>query len=188
MKTTRSLLTFGLVLAATYGATRHARAADTPARPNIIFILADDMGYNDLGSYGAKLVKTPRLDRMAAEGVRFTRHYAGAPVCGPSRCTLATGLHNGHGQLRGNFTPGEEIHLAAGSQTIASCLKNAGYAKAMIGKWGLGMAGTSGDPLRQGFDLYADICATYWPTIPTRNICWKTATKSSSATKCNTAP
>ena len=132
----------------------NAAVVNPHSKPNIVYILADDLGYGSLGCYGSKTFQTPNIDRLAAGGIRFTRHYAGAPVCGPSRCTLTTGLHNGHGQLRRNFLPGEEINLAAGTQTIASCLKKAGYATAMIGKWGLGLADTSGDPLRQGFDTY----------------------------------
>ena len=132
----------------------NAAEVNKPGKPNIVYILADDLGYGSLGCYGSKTFQTPTVDRLAAEGLRFTQHYAGAPVCGPSRCTLITGLHNGHGQIRGNFLPGKEIHLAKGTQTIASCLKKAGYSTAMIGKWGLGMADTSGDPLRQGFDYY----------------------------------
>ncbi len=121
---------------------------------NVIYILADDLGYGSLGCYGSKTFQTPNIDRLAAEGIRFTQHYAGAPVCGPSRCTLVTGLHNGHGQIRSNALPGQETDLAEGTQTLGTCLKKAGYATAMIGKWGLGMENTTGDPLRQGFDYY----------------------------------
>jgi arylsulfatase A-like enzyme len=136
--------------------TASARAADAAPPPNIIFIFADDMGYNDLGSYGSTLVKTPRLDRLAAEGMRFTRHYAGSSVCAPSRSTFITGQHTGHTPVRGNlpWEPTGEIPLPAGTITLPGLLAKAGYTNAMIGKWGLGIDVTSGDPLKQGFHHY----------------------------------
>jgi uncharacterized sulfatase len=107
-----------------------------PAKPNIIFILADDLGYGDLGCYGQKLIQTPVLDRMAAEGIRFTQFYAGSTVCAPSRSVLVTGLHMGHTRVRGNASP-----EASGSQrlededvTVAEVLKRAGYATGLVGK------------------------------------------------------
>lgn len=116
--------------------------------------MADDMGYGDLGCYGSKRIQTPRIDSMAAEGVRFTNHYAGTPVSAPSRCSLMTGLTTGHCQVRGNlqWEPYGQMPLEAGTVTVASKLKEAGYATALIGKWGLGVEGTSGDPINQGFD------------------------------------
>ena len=111
-------------------------------RPNIIFILADDLGYGELGCYGQKQIQTPNLDRMAAEGMRFTDCYAGSTVCAPSRCTLMTGLHTGHARIRGN----DPVPLRPEDVTVAEILKPAGYATALIGKWGLGEAGTSGIP------------------------------------------
>jgi arylsulfatase A len=133
-----------------------AHAAEAARQPNIIFILADDMGYNDLGCYGAKLISTPRLDRMAAEGMRFTRHYAGSSVCAPSRSTFITGQHTGHTPIRGNlpWEPSGEIPLPAGTITISSLLKQAGYTNAMIGKWGLGIETTPGNPRKHGFHHY----------------------------------
>jgi arylsulfatase A-like enzyme len=119
-------------------------------RPNIIFILADDLGYGDLGCYGQKEIKTPNLDRMATEGMRFTQHYAGSTVCAPSRCALMTGLHTGHCWIRGN----KRIPLRASDKTVAELLKKAGYTTALIGKWGLGEAGTTGIPNRKGFDYF----------------------------------
>ncbi len=123
-------------------------------RPNIIFILADDLGYGDLGCYGQKDIKTPNLDRMAAEGTRFTQGYCGTSVCAPSRCALMTGLHMGHAPIRGNrpAPPEGQMPLPPGTFTVARLLKEAGYDTACIGKWGLGFWGTSGDPNTMGFD------------------------------------
>jgi arylsulfatase A-like enzyme len=124
-------------------------ASSAPRPPNIVFILADDLGYGHLGSYGQRRIRTPRLDRMAGEGVRFTQAYAGSTVCAPSRASLMTGLHQGHARIRGN-TP--RLPLRAEDVTIAEVLRGAGYRTAAIGKWGLGDAGTTGAPTRQGFD------------------------------------
>ena len=131
-------------------------AQAAPVQPNIIFILADDLGYGELGCYGQKLIHTPRLDRMAAEGLRFTDFYAGATVCAPSRCVLMTGNHLGHARVRGNGA-GAEQALAAEDVTVAEVLKQAGYATALIGKWGLGDSRPEtlmGMPNRQGFDYF----------------------------------
>lgn len=131
--------------------------ATGPARrPNIIFILADDLGYGDVGCFGQKLIKTPNLDRMAADGTRFTQAYCGTSVCAPSRCSLMTGLHMGHAPIRGNreLKPEGQMPLPAGSYTVAQLLKDAGYDTACIGKWGLGFFGGTGDPNRNGFDLF----------------------------------
>ncbi|MGB2906255.1 MAG: arylsulfatase [Candidatus Aminicenantaceae bacterium] len=134
--------------------------------PNIITILADDLGYGELGCYGQRIIRTPNLDRMAAEGMRFTQHYAGSPVCAPSRCVLLTGKHTGHAFIRNNGRPGGRPHdpesgVFAGQNpipdsevTVAEALKAKGYATAAIGKWGLGYPGSSGDPNQQGFDLF----------------------------------
>ena len=123
--------------------------ASAPRRPNLIFILADDLGYGDLGCYGQKQIKTPHLDRMAAEGVRFTDFYAGSTVCTPSRCVLMTGLHTGHAWLRGNAP----VDLRPQDVTVAEVLKPAGYRTALIGKWGLGNE-AGGLPTDQGFDSF----------------------------------
>jgi len=125
-------------------------------KPNIIFILADDLGYGELGCYGQKKILTPRLDRMATEGIRLTNAYAGSAVCAPSRCCLMTGLHQGHAWVRDNRTYGVEgqTPLPASTITIAKLLKAAGYATGAMGKWGLGGPGTEGDPNKQGFDLF----------------------------------
>jgi len=133
-----------------------ASTSDTPARPNIIFIMADDLGYADLGCYGQQLIQTPNLDQMAAEGMRFTQHYAGSAVCAPSRCALMTGMHMGHAQVRGNAQaqPSGQAPITDEAFTVAELLKQGDYETALVGKWGLGVEGTSGDPLQQGFDTY----------------------------------
>jgi arylsulfatase A-like enzyme len=134
-----------------------ARAADPPRPPNIVLILADDLGYGDLGSYGQKKIRTPNLDRLASEGMRFTQAYAGSTVCAPSRCALMTGLHTGHCRTRGNgggATPRGNVPLAPGDVCVAEVLKKAGYATALIGKWGLGEEGSTGIPTRKGFDHF----------------------------------
>ena len=124
-------------------------------RPNIIYILADDLGYGDLGCYGQKLIKTPNLDRMAAEGMRFTDHYAGTCICAPARCVLLTGLHTGHSFIRDNYeTGGYQLALPAETPTVSKLLKDAGYVCACIGKWGLGGPDSTGHPNLQGFDHF----------------------------------
>lgn len=125
-------------------------------QPNIIYILADDLGYGDLGCYGQKLLATPALDKMAAEGMRFTHHYSGSTVCAPSRSTLMTGLHTGHTPVRGNkeFQPEGQWPLPDSVYTIAEALQQAGYVTGAFGKWGLGFVGTEGDPNNQGFDEF----------------------------------
>lgn len=119
-------------------------------KPNIILIVADDLGYGDLGCYGQAKIKTPNLDQVAAEGVRFTSFYAGSTVCAPSRCALMTGLHTGHARIRGNA----KMPLREEDVTVAEVLKEAGYRTGLIGKWGLGNEGTSGVPQKKGFDEF----------------------------------
>lgn len=119
-------------------------------RPSIIYILADDLGYGDLGCYGQRKIRTPQIDRMAAEGMRFTDHYAGSAVCAPSRCCLVTGMHAGHARIRNNA----DVPLQPDDPSIAAVLKDAGYATAVIGKWGLGEAETTGAPWHKGFDYF----------------------------------
>ncbi len=127
-------------------------AAQAAPKPNIIFILADDLGYGDIGSYGQKIIQTPNLDRLAAEGLRFTQFYAGSTVCAPSRSVLMTGRHMGHTRVRGNAGAGNYAAqtLTAGDTTVARVLKDAGYTTALIGKWGLGEMGSEGEPNRHG--------------------------------------
>jgi uncharacterized sulfatase len=129
--------------------------AQTP-RPNLIFILADDLGYGELGCYGQKRVQTPHLDRMAAEGMRFTQFYAGSTVCAPSRSVLMTGQHLGRTRVRGN-AGGRNMDaqsLQAGDVTVARVLQQAGYATGLVGKWGLGEVDQPGEPRKQGFDYH----------------------------------
>ncbi|WP_282160601.1 arylsulfatase [Ulvibacterium marinum] len=118
--------------------------------PNIIYILADDLGYGDLGSYGQERIRTPRLDQMAQNGIRFTNHYAGNTVCAPSRASLMTGLHQGHAPVRGN----NNNILTSNDFTLAKMFQKAGYTTALMGKWGLGEVGSTGEPSVQGFDTY----------------------------------
>ncbi|MFO0965802.1 MAG: arylsulfatase [Gemmataceae bacterium] len=141
----RLLLSFVAVAGVAPGAS-----AEPARKPNIVFILADDLGYGDLGCYGQKKIKTPNLDRLAKNGMRFTQAYAGSTVCAPSRCSLMTGKHTGHATVRGNAL----IPLRADEVTVAAILQRAGYATALIGKWGLGEPGSSGVPTRQGFDYF----------------------------------
>lgn len=124
--------------------------------PNIVFIMADDLGYGDLGSYGQQKIRTPYLDQMAKDGMRFTQFYAGSPVCAPARCVLMTGKHGGHAFIRDNkeVQPEGQLPIPSSEVTIAEMLKAKGYATGAFGKWGLGFVGTEGDPNRQGFDLF----------------------------------
>lgn len=130
--------------------------AGAETRPNVIVILADDLGYGELGCYGQTLIQTPQLDRMAAEGMRFTQFYAGSTVCAPSRSVLMTGQHLGHTRVRGNAgaeNPAAQT-LRAGDATVARVLRSAGYRTGLIGKWGLGLIDEEGEPRKQGFDEY----------------------------------
>jgi arylsulfatase A len=120
-------------------------------KPNILFIMVDDMGYHDLGCYGSKTIQTPNLDRLASEGMRFTDCYSGDTVCAPARSTLMTGLHKGHTPVRGNSGG---IPLLPEDVTVAEVLKQAGYVTGGFGKWGLGNQGNDGAAERQGFDLF----------------------------------
>lgn len=123
----------------------------TAKKPNIIFILADDLGYGDLGCYGQTVLRTPVLDNMAAEGTRFTQCYAGSTVCAPSRSCLMTGTHTGHTRVRGNSP---RIPLEPDDVCVAELMKEAGYATGIVGKWGVGEPGTTGIPNKQGFDYW----------------------------------
>ena len=155
-------------------------------RPNIIYILADDLGYGELGCYGQKKIRTPNIDGLAARGMKFTQHYSGSPVCAPSRCVLLTGKHTGHAYIRDNDEMddrGDVWHdpalegqrpLPADTATIGTMLQDAGYATAAIGKWGLGGPASSGEPNRQGFDhFFGYLCQrlahNHYPTHLWRN-------------------
>ena len=133
-----------------------AVTAAAAGKPNLIFILSDDLAQGDLGCYGQKLIATPHLDRMAREGTRYTQAYCGTSVCAPSRTSLITGLHTGHSPIRANRELGAEGQkpLPAGTVTVARMLQSAGYATACIGKWGMGMFDTPGSPLKNGFDHF----------------------------------
>lgn len=154
-------LTFAFIFLASVPAAEQTQ-------PNVILIVADDLGYGELGCYGQQIIKTPNIDDLAQQGLRFTQFYAGSPVCAPSRCTLMTGKHTGHAAIRNNIqpknfkeirekyeweTPGQQP-LPADEVTVAELLQKHGYDTAAIGKWGLGMPGTTGDPGRHGFDLF----------------------------------
>jgi len=145
---------------------------DEIQKPNIIYILADDLGYAEVGCYGQEKIETPNIDALAANGMRFTQHYAGAPVCAPSRCVLLTGQHLGHAQIRGNDEMPDrgdvwnfeamykdpnlegQRPIKTGTQTIGTLLQKAGYKTGIVGKWGLGGPLTEGIPNKQGFDFF----------------------------------
>ena len=147
----------------------HAFSAD---KPNIVYILADDLGYGELGCYGQEKIETPNIDALAAGGLRFTQHYSGSPVCAPSRCMLLTGKHPGHAYIRGNDEWGErgdtwnfaaavddpnlegQRPLPDGTTTIGSVLQSVGYKTALVGKWGLGAPLTNSIPTKKGFDFF----------------------------------
>lgn len=133
-----------------------ALSAAAQRSPNVVFILADDLGYGDLGCYGQQKIRTPHLDRLAAEGMRFTQFYAGTSVCAPSRAALMSGLHTGHTPVRGNFEvePEGQYPMADSTFTLGELFRGAGYATGLFGKWGLGYPGSEGAPLNQGFDRF----------------------------------
>ena len=170
----RLLLTACLLSAA-------AVAADGARRPNIIFLLADDLGYADIGAYGQKKIRTPNLDQLARDGMKFTQAYSGHNVCAPSRCVLMTGLHPGHAYIRnnrggmgvGSTTEGQEP-VPAGELKLPLTLKKIGYTNGGFGKWGLGGVGTTGEPNAQGMDVffgYNDqaVAHNFYPTSLWRN-------------------
>ena len=156
-------------------------AAELP-KVNVVFILADDLGWGEVGCYGQQKIPTPNIDRLAAQGMRFTQHYSGAPVCAPSRCVLLTGKHAGHAEVRGNLAVEKvlpqysegQYPLSAEAVTLAEVFREAGYATGAFGKWGLGPVGSSGDPNDQGFDLFfgyncQSVAHSYYPPHLWRN-------------------
>ena len=153
MKTLSIILPSALLLAAS---GQHQATGAQSRKPNIIYILADDLGYGDVSCYGQKRFQTPNIDRMAREGLLFTQHYAGCTVCAPSRSSLMTGLTTGHTPIRGNkeWKPEGQWPIPAGTFTLAEMLKEAGYVTGGFGKWGLGYPGSEGDPNMQGFDEF----------------------------------
>lgn len=157
------LFVFAIWPGVTLISSANARPADD--RPNIIYIIADDLGYNELGCYGQKTIKTPNIDRIASDGIKFTQHYSGQAVCAPARCSLMTGYHMGHAFVRNNGNPKDrmpaykkdgifpgQIAIPDSTVTIPELLKKKNYATAAYGKWGLGYEESTGDPLKQGFD------------------------------------
>ncbi|HEY9258404.1 arylsulfatase [Chitinophaga sp.] len=154
-----------LTLAALPGITAAAqskKAATVRQKPNIIFIYADDLGYGETGPYGQQKIKTPNLDRLSAEGIHFNQFYTSTPVCAPARCMLLTGRHGGHSYIRGNYEmggfpdslEGGQMPLPEGTVTIGRMLQQAGYTTGAIGKWGLGMQYSTGNPNKQGFNYF----------------------------------
>jgi arylsulfatase A-like enzyme len=144
--------------------------AEANPPPNIVFIMADDLGYGDLGCYGQQRIQTPNIDRLAAEGMKFTEYYAGSTVCAPSRCVLMTGLHTGHALIRGN----SKMSIRPGDVTVAEVLKKANYKTAIFGKWGLGQERSAGMPTIQGFDEFYGFldqhhAHNYFPSFLIRN-------------------
>ncbi len=154
MKLNLRLLFFSIIslLAASFAAF----CQPSSSRPNIVLILADDLGYGDIGVQGQKYIRTPNIDRLAGGGMRFTQFYAGTTVCAPSRAVLMSGYHSGHAFIRGNkgVKPEGQYPIADSVYTIAEMLKKAGYVTGAFGKWGLGPVGSEGDPLKQGFDRF----------------------------------
>ena len=182
-----------LAVALSFFAPCSIPAGEASRLPNIVFFLADDLGYAELGCYGQKWIKTPHIDRIAAEGIRFTQHYSGNAVCAPSRCNLMTGKHPGHAYIRSNGNPPERRGKGTAADgyfpgqnpipdaevTIAEMLQQKGYATAAIGKWGLGYEGSTGDPNKQGFDLfYGFICQVHAHNHYPRFL-WRNGTKES---------
>jgi len=165
----------GAALAAA-GCARAEEVEPAPSKLNFVYILADDLGYGDLGCYGQQTIKTPNIDRMASEGMRFTDHYAGSTVCAPSRCCLMTGYHTGHAYIRGNseVKPMGQQPLPTDTVTIPELLKDQGYTTGLVGKWGLGGPGSEGHPNSQGFDhFFGYLCQrhahNYFPEFLFRN-------------------
>ncbi|MBI4624259.1 MAG: arylsulfatase [Verrucomicrobia bacterium] len=147
-----------------------AATANAARPPNIVYILADDLGYGDLGCYGQKLIRTPRVDGLAREGMRFTQHYSGAPSCAPARCVLMTGKHTGHARIRAN----SDRPILPEDATVTEALLRAGYATGVFGKWGLGLKDSTGAPWRKGVDDFLGYldqthAHTYYPDYLWRN-------------------
>jgi len=156
-----ALLFCGVLSIAVYSSFVSADDANGRRPPNVVFLLADDLGYGDVGCFGQEKIRTPNLDRLAAEGIRLTQHYSGNAVCAPSRCVLMTGLHPGHAFIRNNRSvePEGQYPLPADTVTLARLLKQQGYATGGFGKWGLGPPGGDSTPARQGFDrFYGYLC------------------------------
>ncbi|MFY0686563.1 MAG: arylsulfatase [Cyclobacteriaceae bacterium] len=145
-----------ILLTGLVSCNQEIKSDQQPVQPNVIYILADDLGYGDLSCYGQARFQTPNIDRLAAEGMLFTQHYSGATVCAPSRSALMTGMHTGHTPVRGNYEidPEGQYPLPDTMSTLPKLLKSQGYTTGIFGKWGLGFPGSSGDPMNQGFDRF----------------------------------
>ena len=154
MKTQLVLCIGGSLLAGMSACKDKAPEKEVPM--NVIYILADDLGYGDIGCFGQQRIETPNIDKMAREGMLFTQHYAGCTVSAPSRCSLMTGLHTGHSQIRGNkeIAPEGQQPMEADTYTLGKLMKSAGYATGIFGKWGLGYPGSSSVPSTMGFDEF----------------------------------
>ncbi|OKL40096.1 arylsulfatase [Pontibacter flavimaris] len=150
ISTTNLFILLALIGFSCRSAAPETEGTITAAKPNIVFILADDLGYGDIGPYGQTKIKTPNLDKMAEQGRRYTQFYAGSTVCAPSRAALMTGQHTGHGYIRGNG----EVPMRATDIALPKLLKESGYTTGMVGKWGLGLEGTTGVPEQQGWDFF----------------------------------
>jgi uncharacterized sulfatase len=166
----RRLLGLAALSLATPLPVSNAHAGTGMGRPSVVFILTDDLGFGELGCYGQDAIRTPRLDRMAAEGMRFTSFYAGSTVCAPSRCVLMTGKHTGRARIRGNA----QLPLFPEDWTVAEVFRQAGYRTALCGKWGLGEEGSTGLPTRQGFEAFLGYlnqhhAHNYYPSFLIRN-------------------
>jgi arylsulfatase A len=173
---------FGFVALFTQILYTESLTAESGDRPNVVFILADDLGWGEVGCFGQKKILTPNIDGLASTGMKLTQHYSGAPVCAPSRCVLMTGKHLGHAEIRGNsnakayfpeFDQGQ-YPLSQSAITFPMLFKQAGYATGAMGKWGLGPVGSTGDPNRKGFDLFYGyncqaVAHSYYPSYLWRN-------------------
>ena len=147
-------------------------SAPNNRQPNVIYILADDLGLGDLSCYGQQKFKTPNIDALAQNGLRFTQHYSGSTVCAPSRCALMTGLHTGHTPVRGNMEaqPEGQAPMPADTFTVAHLMQKAGYRTGIFGKWGLGAPESVSEPLQMGFDRFYGyncqrIAHSYYPAF-----------------------
>ncbi len=166
----------GAAVMALAGCTSGTELPALEPKLNMVYILADDLGYGDLGCYGQEVIKTPNIDRLAEEGMKFTRHYAGSTVCAPSRCCLMTGYHTGHSYIRGNseVKPMGQRPIPEDTVTLPELLKTQGYTTGLVGKWGLGGPDSVGHPNQQGFDhFFGYLCQrhahNYYPEYLFRN-------------------
>lgn len=149
-----TIISLALAFITCLGCTSNKKEIKEEKAPNIIFILSDDLSWGDLGCYGQEKIKTPNIDRIAAEGMKFTNAYAGSSVCAPSRSSLMQGLHQGHARVRGNAYQSYRESLQEGDYTVAMMLQEAGYKTGLFGKWGLALENQPGIPNKMGFDEF----------------------------------